>query len=299
MNLIKIKCAFCEKEFSRSKGRFNEAKKFRWKQYCSWKCLSRDKIKRKVLYCENCGKRFERTLCGISPHNYCSQSCAAKINNKRYPKRKMVELRACVKCGKQFKKSKGNLKYCSMKCRREVEQRHTPQQLIEIIKGAAQELKRVPAKRELKKIVDTCVKFFGSWNNAVIAAGFQPNRSHSQRMFKRTNTVAVDGHLCDSVSEALIDNWLTENSISHKKDASYPETNHKTDWLISSMGQKIFIEYFGLANDSPRYDCTVRKKKELCRRHNLTLIAIYPRDIYPKERLDNKLRDKLKDLINL
>ncbi len=106
MNLVKVKCAFCGKEFLRRKGQFKEAKKIGWKQYCSWKCLSRDKIKRQVLVCENCGKRFERKVSGISPHNYCSHSCAAIVNNKKCPKRQ-AKLKVCAnnKCNKQFRGS--------------------------------------------------------------------------------------------------------------------------------------------------------------------------------------------------
>ena len=58
------------------------------------------------------------------------------------------------------------------------------------------------------------------------------------------------------------------------------------------------MEYFGLANDSPRYDRAIRKKKGLCRKHKLRLIEIYPQDIYPKEYLNDKLKDKFKNLIN-
>lgn len=297
MNLIKVKCVFCGKEFLRGKGQFNEAKKFGWKQYCSQRCLSNDRTKKQILFCENCGKSFERTPHEISPHNYCSQSCAAIVNNKKCLKghaKIKPKLKICVTCGKSFRKSTGNLKYCSIGCRR-----NTPQQLIDIIKRAVRELKRIPAKRELMEIDSSCVRTFGSWNNAIIAAGFQPNRSHSQRMYKRTKTRALDGHLCDSISEALIDNWLTENNISHERDVSYPETNHKADWAVFLGNRKIFIEYFGLANDSPRYDRAIKKKKVLCRKHKLTLIEIYSQDLYPQKDLNSKLRNKFRALINI
>ena len=298
MDLVKVKCAFCRKEFFRNKGRFNEAKKFNWKQYCSRKCLSKDRLKKQILFCENCDKRFERTPHEVSPHNYCSQSCAAIVNNKRYPRKRLKpKLKTCVVCKKQFKKSI-NKKYCSMKCRNYAE-RYTPEELLNIINRTAQKLKRVPARREFLRGIDkACVRFFGSWNNAIIAAGLQPNRSHSQRMYKRTITKALDGHLCDSISEALIDNWFKKNNIFHEKNVPYPKTKHRAGWVILAGNQKIFIEYFGLANDSPRYDRSIIKKKKICKKYNLALIPIYPTDLYPKNLLNIKLREKFKDFID-
>jgi len=301
MNLVKVKCTFCGKEFFRSKGRFNEAKKFGWKQCCSPRCLSKNRTKKQVLFCENCGKRFSRVPNDISPHNYCSQSCAAIANNKKCLKghaKIKPKLKTCVKCGKQFRKSTGNRKYCSMKCRGGAEPKYTRQKLINAIKQKVQGLQRTPARREMKES-KTCQKIFGSWNNAIIAAGFQPNRSHNQRMYRCVNAKATDGHICDSVSELIIDNWLTKNRIPHEKNIPYPETNHKADWAIFVEGEKIFIEYFGLANDSPRYDRAIREKKNICRKYGLKLIEIYPQDLYPKMKLDVKLGNRLSGCPNL
>jgi len=301
MNLVKVKCAFCGKKFFREKGRYNEAKKFGWNQYCSKECQNKAKVTRieKVCGNPNCNNKvsrklnqFKRSKSGLI---FCSQSCAAIVNNEKFPKRK-AKMGICIQCGKSFKKG-GKLKYCSIKCRREAES-HRPEELLDIIRNAAQTLKRAPTRREVNGIDKACRKLFGSWNNAVITAGLQPNRSHSQRMYKRTNTVALDGHLCDSVSEAIIDNWLTKNNISHKRDVSYPKTNHKADWGISIGRKMIFVEYFGLANDSPRYDQAIRKKKELCKKFKLNLIEIYPKDLYPTKNFDIKLRNKFKNLIN-
>lgn len=277
-------------------GRINENLKLGHNFYCSRECEFQYKSKKQSLACENCGKTFLRIPSEISPHNYCSKSCAAIVNNKKYPKRQ-VQLRICrnAECNKQFK---GSVKYCSRECKLKALRRYAPQQIMDIIKQSAQELKRVPTKRELRKLESPCRKTFGSWNNAIIAAGLQPNRSHSQRMYKRINTVALDGHFCDSVSEALVDNWFAKNGIFHERNVSYPEANHKADWAIFARRRKIFVEYFGLANDSPRYDRAVKKKKALCHKHKLTLVAIYSQDIYPKECLDNNLRDKFKKLIN-
>jgi len=288
MNLVKVKCAFCGKEFLRRKGQFDEAKKFGWKQYCSRKCEYQYKTKRKKLICENCSKQFERTPHEVSLHNYCSRSCAVIINNRKNPKRK-AQFKICLGCGKRFRKSLGNSKYCSAKCRRKTEY-YTQKEVLNILKNIAQKLKRTPARREVNGIDKVARRLFGSWNNAVLAAGFMPNRSHDNRMYKRTNAKALDGHLCDSISELLIDNWLTKNKIEHERNISYPDTNHKADWGINFKGKTIFVEYFGLAKDSPRYDKSIKKKKGICRKYKIKLVGVYPWDLYPKINLDTKLK---------
>ncbi len=294
--LKKVFCANCKKPIYRSTGRINENIKFEWNSYCSKKCLSQSRTKKILLVCENCSRCFQRIPSKISPHNYCSKSCATIVNNTKNPNKK-AKFKTCIKCGKQFKKSTGNLKYCSIKCRGGRKPKYTSQNLTDIIGQKAKELQRVPTRREMERIGNSCKRVFGSWNNAVIATGLKPNRSHNQRMYKCAKIKAIDGHLCDSVSEAIIDNWLIKNKIAHKINVSYPKTRYTADWVISINGQKVFIEYFGLANDSPRYDRTIRKKKAFCRKHKLALIEIYPQDIYPKKNLNNRLKNKFKNFI--
>ena len=297
--LKKSFCATCKKPIYRSTRRFNESVKFGWKTYCSKKCERQHKRIRQTLICENCGKSFERSPHAISPHNYCSQSCAAIVNNKKCLKgraRIKPKLKACAECGKLCRKST-NVKYCSLLCRRKAEW-YTPEQLLGAIRNSAHKLKRVPTKRELKNINDSCRKTFGSWNKAVAAAGFQPNRSHNQRMYKCVNARANDGHICDSISELIVDNWLAKNRISHERNTPYPYTNHKADWSIPFGNKRVFIEYFGLAKDSPRYDRSVKEKLRLCKKQRIPLVAIYPRDLYPNNNLDNILKDKLRSYLS-
>lgn len=146
---------------------------------------------------------------------------------------------------------------------------------------------RIPAKRELTEVSHRAINLFGSWNSAIIAAGLEPNRSHDNRMYKRLLGKAKDGHGCDSVSEILIDNWLRENKIKHSRNIPYPTTNHIADWTVDDG--KVFIEYFGLAKDSPRYDRSIKEKVNLCRKNKIKLISIYPKDLYPNNRLDEVL----------
>ena len=295
----KVRCKNCNKIFYRPTGRFNEAVKFGWNQYCSKKCEYKHMTTRKTLSCENCGKKFLRQLNNISKHNYCSHSCAATINNKKYDHRRILpSFKICQRCRKEYRKSTGNKKYCSLKCRK-LATKKSPKDLIEIIKNYVKKEKRIPSKRELRNIGDSCRKTFGSWNNTIVAAGFTPNRSHDNRMYKRANAKAKDGHLCDSISELLIDNWLLKNKIFHEKDVHYPKTNHKADWEITLKNKRTFVEYFGLANDSPRYDRSIKEKKMLCKNQNISLIAIYPKDLYPKTYLDFNLKNKFRDYLSV
>jgi hypothetical protein len=206
----------------------------------------------KKISCENpdCNKEFLRYPKDILTHNYCSSSCSAKVNNRKFPKR-VAEIRICNHCCCKFKKVSKVGKYCSPQCQNISARSYKPDELIYILNAKAHELNRTPAKRELQDIASAVVNTFGTWNAGVKVAGLEPNRSESQRMYKRTRTVAKDGHQCDSISEAIIDNWLTSHNIRHERNVSYPSTNHRADW---GLGIKYFIEYFGLANDSPRYD---------------------------------------------
>lgn len=267
-----------------------ENQKLKHRFFCSQTC-SHDFHRRGAIYsCENldCKNKIYRAQRETSPHNYCSRSCAVKINNKKFPKRGSGP-RFCAKNGCSARLI-GETKYCSKKCREGIRRRFTKQKLIEIIHDLTKKLGRVPVKRDALDITYACVYYFGSWNRAIIVAGLNPHRSHENRMYKRQQAQSIDGHLCDSISELLIDNWFMKNGIPHERNAQYPgATQHLADWKVGS----VFVEYFGLANDSPRYDRSIKRKKEICARFKVPLIEIYANDLYPQNILDSSLRKKL------
>lgn len=283
--LRKVKCANCKKSFYKNKWHVEENLKLGHNFYCCLACFSDYRRTGKWLSCENalCKKDFYREKHAILRHNYCSQSCAAIVNNYKFPKWPKRYCRICKKIVRREGSS-----YCSIECGKAGRFRYTKDEILEFIKKYHNEEGRVPAKRELLDISSKAVNLFGAWNNAIRAAGFKPNRSHENRMYKRVMTQAKDGHLCDSISEAIIDNWLTNNRIKHKRDVRYPTSNHKADWVLESG---IYMEYFGLAKDSPRYDRDIEIKKKLCRSLGVKLVAIYPNDLYPKLNLDSKLKN--------
>ena len=283
--LRKVKCANCKKSFYKNRWHVEENLRLGYNFYCSLNCLSEHKRTGKRLICENdlCRKEFYREKHAVLQHNYCSQSCAAVVNNYKFPR---WPARYCKIC-KVVVKREGT-PYCSIECGKIGRFKYTKKEILRLIKKYHNGTGRIPAKREVLDISNKAVNLFGSWNNAIIAAGLMPNRSHDHRMYKRVATNALDGHTCDSISEAIIDNWLTEHHVTHQRDVRYPKTNHLADWSIEG---NVFIEYFGLANDSPRYDRAVRKKRNLCRRHGIKLVEIYPQDLYPKVILDDKFKN--------
>lgn len=288
--LAKVNCSNCGKKFLKYYVYVRDNKKLGHGYYCSSKCQFEHRKTGEWLICNNnlCKKSFYKVKNQISNYNFCSRSCAAIVNNKRYPK---WPKRYCAICQKEFKNRYSD--YCSVKCGytatskyRLGKSKYTREQIISAVKSFYKEHERAPAKREVPEIVGCATNKFGSWTNAITAAGLEPNRSHDHRMYKRTRTKAIDGHVCDSVSEALIDNWLHKNGIEHEKNIKYPFSNHRADWVV--LGD-VLIEYFGLAKDSSRYDKAIKEKVSVCKKHHTILIAIYPSDLYPKMSLDKKL----------
>lgn len=191
----------------------------------------------------------------------------------------------CQNCNRLIDASQ---KYCSNGCWAD-RYSYSRELVLSRIYELSLKLGRSPSKREYKQY-STAIKLFGTWNNALLAAGLAPNRSADKKMYNRRRCVAKDGHKCDSISELIIDNWLDLHSISHQKDACYPSGNFRADW---SLPDGTLIEYFGLATDSTRYDLAIKHKKQICMESKVKLIEIYPCDLYPNVKLDSKFTVEL------
>ena len=285
--LRKVKCVNCRKPFYKNKWHAEENLKLGHNFYCSPRCFSAYRKTGKWLLCGNdlCKEGFYRTKHAISRYNYCSQSCAATVNNYKFPKWPARYCRIC----KRVVKREGT-PYCSPGCGKAGKFKYNKKEILGLVRKYHDETGRVPAKRELLDVSNKAANLFGSWNKTLIAAGLVPNRSHDHRMYKRVITKAKDGHVCDSISEAIVDNWLSEHTIPHERNVSYPGTQHKADWALD---KNLFVEYFGLAKDSPRYDRDVRKKRRLCRKSGIQLVEITAKDLYPIKRIEHKLGDML------
>ncbi len=274
MTSISVLCTFCKKSFNKEIRRLNEAKKFGWNLYCSKNCLDQSKIKKQEYFCQNpkCSKSFSRCPKEIflnRPH-YCSSSCAATVNNKIYPKTHL-KIRVCPACHQNFT---GDRKYCCKNCV-PYRERISPERIITLIKKFYDKNGRIPFRIEFP-YPKSARKHFGTWNKAILAAGFNPNPVRFANKF-----IAKDGHKCDSLAEKIIDDWLTARKIVHQIHVRYGGTKFTTDFLVNGT----YVEFFGLEGQLKRYDKLMKEKLHLIANQKLKLISIYPTDLFPKNKL--------------
>jgi len=150
---------------------------------------------------------------------------------------------------------------------------YTTQTLLEKIKQFYLQNGRIPLKREFN-MYHAYKDHFGSWNKAIVAAGFSPNKSIFTKRF-----TAEDGHICDSFSEKIIDDWLHKHSIPHQRNAKYGKSKMTADFAVGETR----IEFFGLAATSNSYRKIMEQKRDFCAREGLRLLEIYPEDLYRQD----------------
>jgi hypothetical protein len=133
-----------------------------------------------------------------------------------------------------------------------------------------------------KPTVGRVKSIYGSWLNALIQAGILEDGT--RKTSRGIQSLAKDGHVCLSLGEKTIDDFLYAHSIHHEKEPHYPEGNYRGDFRVGDS----IIEYFGLTGN-PEYDAKTKQKIQLCKKHGINLIAIYPKDLVSQERLERKL----------
>ena len=137
-----MNCKFCNSDISNKKPRYKNGIKYP-RLYCSDKCCKQFiklemELKREYRNCINCNSdmsKLSRTTKGKQPRKFCSRSCAAIINNTKYPKRgweespfknnlvsqparkrKLLPKITCPNCHKVLKQTYKDQKYCSRTC---------------------------------------------------------------------------------------------------------------------------------------------------------------------------------------
>lgn len=262
----------------RKTRQINESIKLGLNNYCSSSCQREGKNNQKLVKCENpnCQKSLYRKASAVSRHNFCNHSCAALVLNRlRQPK-----LKRCsgIKCQNFVPTSK---KYCSQTC---IPSRvkYTKEILTQYILHFAHANKRIPTKKEFNAHWYSYKLQFGTWNNAIKSAQLSPNQCRFTHKY-----LANDGHVCDSLSEKIIDDWLLVRKITHQKSIYYPDQNKfKTDFLVNG---KYWIEFLGLKNELKSYDLSYKRKLEIAEKGGIKIIELFPGDLFPINRLSEKL----------
>ncbi len=101
-----------------------------------------------------------------------------------------------------------------------------------------------------------------------------------------TQILAEDGHVCLSLAEQYIDNWLFRNNIPHTKEPHYPDESLRADWKVGEY----FIEYWGLKGQE-EYDKKINLKRKIAHKNEIPLVELSQKDL---PNLDVKL-DILKE----
>ena len=280
MRYLTVKCSHCGKSFKRSIGRLNEGEKFGWKIFCSHQCHDKSKIKQKIYKCANphCDKTFTRTPSDLTKSQflYCSRSCGIAINNSKFPKRK-AKIKVCQYCQTRFKGD--NDIFCSKTCQSQ-SYVVTSEVIIQQIKDFNQSHSRIPFKQEFHHYKAARGRF-GTWNNAIKAAGFEPNPVRFAKKY-----IAKDGHHCDSLAEKVIDDWLYARDIQHLRSVPYGQDRMTADFKVNNT----LIEFLGLTGELKSYDRLAARKKKLWESQKLNIIPIYPKDLFPESRLNQLLK---------
>ncbi|MEX2680064.1 MAG: hypothetical protein Q6373_000560, partial [Candidatus Sigynarchaeota archaeon] len=105
-----------------------------------------------------------------------------------------------------------------------------------------------------------------------------------------------DGHVVKSRAEALIDNWLDREGITHdyEPDLTLNGSKLKPDWYIPDAD--VYVEFWGfLARDNKKYDNHRTRKEELYARHNKKLVSITNNDL---EDINTRVKQKLLNFLD-
>ena len=110
------------------------------------------------------------------------------------------------------------------------------------------------------------------------------SKTARERQAEGFESIAKDGHVCLSLAERTIDDYLYSRGVHHEREPRYPDGNYRGHFKTDTY----FIEYFGLTGN-PDYDSKTREKIRLCKYHKFNLIAIYPEDLANQNKLEKKL----------
>lgn len=120
---------------------------------------------------------------------------------------------------------------------------------------------------------ETVKEMFGSWAHLLEESGLLSQR---QRGRGGHQSVASDGHLCLSIGERAICEFLTKNKINHEKEPMYPFDEKlnpnallRGDFLVDG----VIIEFAGMMSN-PEYATRMKAKEKLANSRNIPWLKL-------------------------
>ena len=307
---IEVVCTQCSKKYKKTLHRHKEATKYGYKPFCGKSCSNKYFSKIKNTICKQCGKKIikKNSQYKKTTNHFCNTSCSAKFNNAnrvlsedakqnirngviKYHKELngivKTTVKHCLCCGKIFKSYKS--KCCSRQCGQIYKFGILPYTKDEVVNKIIEiftDTNRTPQIRDCeRRLTFAAVKFFGTWNKAMKDCGLIPNKSK----YQKTRLKCLDGHMADSISERIIDDWLFNNEIEHDRFKKYPNSNMNCDFYL--IKNDLWVEYFGLhGSGMEEYENSIEVKHNIAKKYNLTLLSITPMNLYKNNKFeDNNL----------
>jgi len=130
---------------------------------------------------------------------------------------------------------------------------------------------------------------YSSWLNTLVQANVLPNAQRKTPY--GTMCLANDGHVCNSIGEKIIDDWLHRNNIGHMKEPLYPEHSEfnpemrlRADWKVGQY----YVEFCGLKG-LPFYDEKMKTKRQLSTILGIRFVEIFQENLSSLDQLLNFL----------
>ncbi len=123
---------------------------------------------------------------------------------------------------------------------------------------------------------------FGSWFAVLDEAGLLPN---GIRMTARGyQCLAQDGHVCLSLGERTIDDFLHAEGVEHEREPRYPFGRYRADFKVGGT----LIEYAGLSGDKG-YDNKLAMKVHKARSLGIEVLVVFPQALLSRSALRRAL----------
>jgi hypothetical protein len=142
---------------------------------------------------------------------------------------------------------------------------------------------------------ETVKEIFGTWAHLLEQAGLLSQR---QRGRGGHQSIATDGHLCLSMGERAVCEFLAKNNISHEKEPMYPLDEKlnpngllRGDFLIGTL----IVEFAGMMGN-PDYAARMKNKEALAKSRNIPWLKLETSELDDLNEMLAQIKSKLPSL---